>query len=240
MTSLGHRFLKIAMKWEDLIHETKNINDDRSLNTLTIGSVDSIHNYVLNNIYQDFIHHNSNTQFRFRTHQSNEIYSLLDRKEIDIGFVLQERILKDLHVQEIFREKLVLIINNNSYKNNTINISDLELKKELYINWGLNFQIWHEKWFGTDKTFGIQIDTGILLLHLLNHEDYWAIVPSSVAKQFKKFMPIRIFPFKADPPTRSCFLAFHKTNNKQSIIQEWLTRNNNNIKEVISIDSLLS
>lgn len=209
LTPAGEKFLKVALKWEELMIEARDLKYDQTRSSLTIGAVDSIHSYVLSPLYQAMRKHYQNMKLVIRTHQSNEIYSLLEHKEIDIGFPLQERVLKHFKAEKFFEEEMVLI-QKNSEKPSSDPIDNLELQPEyeLYINWGTEFRIWHEKWWGIEGTYGIQIDTGTLISMFMTHSENWAIVPLSMAKALQKTEPIRICSILSPPPPRNCFLVY--------------------------------
>lgn len=168
--------------------------------------MDSVHNYVLKDIYSKVFHEIPDIRLAIYTHQSNEIYYLIDQNNIDIGFSLQDRILKNVRVQKLFEEQMVMIQKKKtgSLKFKVEN-SRLSSKKQLFINWGMDYQIWHEKhWGPTSNTF-IQIDTAKMLGDFLEEEEMWAIVPVSIARDFHEKGLVDVFLLKDPPPSRSCF-----------------------------------
>lgn len=233
LTSTGEKFLKVALKMEELITEAKDLRTIQGEDPIVIGAVDSVHNYVLNFLYPKVREQYRKTRLILRTHQSDEIYSLLERQEIDIGFPLQERIIQDFNVNKYFQEKLVLIKKKETNPWGKINNSDLNPEYELYINWGADFRTWHEKWWGTKGTRGSQVDTGSLLLRFMNHPENWAIVPLSMAKRFQESEDIDIRSLLEEPPMRTCYIAFNKNFDRKDIIKNCFMKNTNLIKQIV-------
>ena len=111
--------------------------------------------------------------------------TLIDRREIDIGFPLQDRILRNVKVNQLFEEQMVLIQNKGNVVHElVIPNHKLDPRKQLYINWGVEYQIWHEKHWGPTVQTYIQIDTANMLIEFLTQADHWAIVPVSIARNF--------------------------------------------------------
>src|SRR5699024_11515635 len=78
---------------------------------VSIAGVDSINNFVLNDVFRSIVNDNPSISYFFRTHQSNEIYTLVEDNTVDIGFILQERVSESVIKEEFFREELVLVLN---------------------------------------------------------------------------------------------------------------------------------
>ena len=109
LTNEGERFYQIALKYESLMSETRNIKSMSGEATITIGAVDSVHNYILKDIYSQIVQEIPTIRMAIRTHQSNQIYALIDQRELDIGFSLQERVIRNIKVNQLYREQMVLI-----------------------------------------------------------------------------------------------------------------------------------
>lgn len=92
LTQEGERFYQLALRFETLYSETKNLKAGSGEATINVGAADSVHNYVLNEIYSKVFHEIPDSRLAIHTHQSNESYYSIDQNNIDIGFCLQERI----------------------------------------------------------------------------------------------------------------------------------------------------
>lgn len=215
LTEEGEKLYNIALRWEDLSIQAKDIKNDASSTTIVIGAVDSVHNYLFYSVYEKIRKEYPDIKIIIRTHQSNEIYSLLQHREIDIGFPLQERISSEFEVIKMFEEKMVLIKKKRDDDlQEVIKNSDLHVKDEIYVNWGPDFQTWHEKHWGFFGAQGIQVDTVELLYKLMSYEN-WAIVPKSVADEFAKENKVDIYELEDNPPTRSCYYVHRKNHGKK-------------------------
>ena len=150
---------------------------------------------------------------RIRTHQSNEIYRLLEQQKIDVGFVLRPIILKNVYMQEILRERMVLIrkAQNNADNNmHTVSVSELNPAKEFFINWSPAFRVWHERWWPNGLCPELYVDTAALILKLMEEEDCWSIIPLSMAREFQKTGGYQIYQIQEEPPERVIYKLVHK------------------------------
>lgn len=235
LTHEGERFYQLALRFETLYLETKNLKATSGEATISIGAVDSVHNYVLKDIYSKVFHEIPDIRLAIHTHQSNEIYYLIDQNNIDIGFSLQDRILKNVKVQKLFEEQMVMIQKKKTgLVESEVENSLLNPKQQLFINWGMDYQIWHEKhWGPTSNTF-IQIDTAKMLGDFLDEEGMWAIVPVSIARDFHKKELVDVFLLKDPPPSRSCFQIEKKgMNSRVKQVSELILESRAEIGEIV-------
>lgn len=235
LTHDGERFYQLALRFETLYLETKNLKATSGEATISIGAVDSVHNYVLKDIYSKVFHEIPDIRLAIHTHQSNEIYYLIDQNNIDIGFSLQDRILKNVKVQKLFEEQMVMIQKKKTgLVESEVENSLLNPNQQLFINWGMDYQIWHEKhWGPTSNTF-IQIDTAKMLGDFLEEEGMWAIVPVSIARNFHKKELVDVFLLKDPPPSRSCFQIEKKgMNSRVKQVSELILESRAEIEEIV-------
>lgn len=217
LTNEGERFYQIALEYESLLSEAKNVKMRTDEMTITIGAVDSVHNYIFKDMYKAITKEASTIRLAIRTYQSNEIYSLIEQRKIDIGLSLQERILRNINVKQLFTEQMVLIQHKKGKPQNRIIANDsLVAENQLYINWGINYQIWHEKHWGSSSNTYIQIDTAKMLQDLLIESNLWAIAPVSIARDFYKKGLVDVFMLEDPPPNRVCYLVEREGANKYS------------------------
>ncbi|WP_310191642.1 LysR substrate-binding domain-containing protein [Neobacillus niacini] len=82
---------------------------------MIIGAVDSVHNFILPPVYQYLIQHSQDIEIRLKTYMGFELYSLLERGEIDIAFALFEKPMPNMIIQNFYSDPMVVIANGNHY-----------------------------------------------------------------------------------------------------------------------------
>ncbi|WP_028403252.1 LysR family transcriptional regulator [Ectobacillus panaciterrae] len=211
LTPGGEEFLPIARRWEELMQETYLIESRAKYSTISIGAVDSIHSFILPPVYKELSKYSSHLNIKIRTHQSIELYWLLEHGDIDVAFTLLEQPMPNMIMKEFLREKMVVVYkqgNNLISDNEYINKLNLDFSKQLFIDWGSSFRSWYEHWIKKDKIqkhLMIQLDTVNLLSTFMEKPGHWAIVPLSIAEKFKEQGGFSIFYLEDPPPERVCY-----------------------------------
>lgn len=207
LTAEGEEFLKIARKWEELLQETQAIRS-RKKNTLIIGAVDSIHNFILPPVYKRLITHSQDIRIQLKTYIGFELYSLLEQGEIDIAFALFEKPMPNMVIKKFYSEPMVVIRQGkHPDANQAINLNDLDPAHELYHSWSPAFEAWYERCRNGAYFSGIRVDSAGLLLTLLSNPGKWAIVPLSMAKRFITLGEFTVYQLTDPPPERAYYQA---------------------------------
>ncbi|MCM3088624.1 LysR family transcriptional regulator [Bhargavaea ginsengi] len=206
LTEEGERFYPIALKYESLIAEVRSISEIQEGNTVTIGAVDSVHNYIFSDLYTRMMDDLAQIRLGVHTYQSDQIYSLIAGNELDIGFSLQERVMRGVSVTQLFEEQMVLI-QPGPEKTPIVKNEDLDASQQLLVNWGAEYRIWHEKYWGPLAHTPIQVDTVKMLRTVMAKRDYWAIVPVSVARALRTVENWSVSLLEDPPPNRVCYFV---------------------------------
>src|SRR5690625_63402 len=62
----GENFYKIALKWEQLITDSKMLKQKQYNQNVSIAGVDSINNFVLNDVFRSIVNDNPSISYFFR------------------------------------------------------------------------------------------------------------------------------------------------------------------------------
>lgn len=213
LTRKGEEFIPIAERWLSLLKDTTQLAMTEQRLNLTIASVDSLNIYLFPPLYRRLMHlEESRLSLRIRTHQSNEIYTLLDMQEIDVGFVLRPIMLRNIRTQEILRERMVLIKRCAGGGGGLLPLSvrELDPAREFYIDWSPSFHAWHEHWWPSVVRPELHVDTAALILQLMEEPEAWSIVPLSMAQEFQRLQQFQLYSLREEPPERIIYKLTHK------------------------------
>ena len=213
LTSEGEDFIPLAERWMSLEKDTiRWKSKEISKLNLNIGSVDSLNTYIFNSLYKQAIQNNTSLTINVSTHWTFTIFDLLKSYEIDIGFVPESINFRNIIIEPLFKEKMVVVFGDTrSQLPDFIHPHDLDPTKEIFMHLGSNFKKWHDYWFGSKHASSLIVDTAGLLFKILHKSDYWAIVPITVAEDFKKIMDFKISVLTEPSPERICYKAKHKS-----------------------------
>lgn len=208
LTAKGEEFLSIANRWISLDSDTKSWKVSESRISLNVALVDSLASYVFPPLFKEITENNSTIELKISSHWSVTIFDLLEYSEVDIGIVSRMVKSDSLITTPIFTEEMVHVSNSiYSEFNEIVSPCELDVKKELLLDWGNEFQVWHDYWWDPKENIQLRVDTAALIISCLNIPGSWAIVPLSVANSFKNIYPIQISKIRTPPPDRVCFLT---------------------------------
>lgn len=214
LTSKGEEFVAIAERWSILWKELKELENTSEKLFLTIGCIDTLNSTLMIPFYQNVLDSTPSINLNIRTHQSSEIYNLLENHEIDIGIVFHNLYFKKVISVPLLEEELYLVQSkSNCIAKKEINILELDNSKELYFDWDDNYRIWHNQWIKRNENFTIHVDTFQLLLQFMMTGKYWIIAPISVIKElleYDSFYVSRLINTPG-PPNRTTYYIRHKT-----------------------------
>lgn len=214
LTDKGEEFIPIAERWLSLLQDTHRLSTRGDRLYLSVASVDSLNIYLFPPLYRRLMQGEVQTlSLRIRTHQSNEIYRLLEQQKIDVGFVLRPIILKNIYMQPLLHEKMVLLRKTQQQVSEelpVISVSELDPAKEFFIDWSPAFHVWHERWWPGLLRPELHVDTAALILKLMESEEDWSIIPLSMGKEFQRTGRYQLYHIKEEPPERVIYKLTHK------------------------------
>lgn len=214
LTSKGEEFVAIAEQWSTLWKDLKALENGKERLFLNIGCIDTLNSTLMAPFYQKVLEANPPIHLNIKTHQSFEIYNLLEKNEIDIGIVFHNLYFKNVISEPLFNEPLFLVQPSDTFlEKKDISMLELAPSKELYFDWDDNYRIWHDQWIRRNENFTIQVDSFQMLLKFMLTGKYWVIAPISVIAELSKhgsFFVSRISD-KPGPPDRVTYRIRHKT-----------------------------
>lgn len=207
LTENGKEFLAIAKRWEELVSDTKKIKTRTKKSSITIGAVDSIHNYILAPVYKELNKHTKDVEVKVKTYNSTELYLQLERGTVDVAFALLELPMDNMIVEKFYSEPMVLAIKERKKQksNKIIDLKDIDSSKEIFMDWGPSFKAWYNGYRGENENAPMSVDTAQLLYTFMDDYGKWAIIPSSMAKEFASTGEFALYKLKDEPPERVCY-----------------------------------
>lgn len=205
-TPFGRRFIPIAEKWEKLWQETLNNSLHTQHRQLNISAVHSINTYIIPNVYANFIVKNPEVYLRLITNRSSESAQLVESSEVDAAFISEPQFSRSSSITPLFKEKMFYVCRVPGKPGEAVHPSQLDVGQEIMLNWGGEYLQWHGYWFPTGGTPRVHTDDMDLVRLLLETENFWAIVPKSVAFSLARDQHVHVAPVSAPPPDRTIYL----------------------------------
>ncbi|MBR2829517.1 MAG: LysR family transcriptional regulator [Solobacterium sp.] len=205
LTSHGEAFIPIANQWDTLFRETRALQTEPEVRKLAIASVDAVNNYTFTGLYSRFVAACPDIRLELKTHHSNEIHALVESRAADIGFVYSSAAWPDLISEPVYRELMYLVCRRDSTYHDGITCADLDVRDEVFLNWGPDYKRWHDAHWSPYQSPFITVNTGSMLQHYLDVPQRWAIAPLSVIEAMHENRDLAYYSVANGPSPRICY-----------------------------------
>lgn len=209
LTAEGADFVPIAQRMVSLWKETRLLKRSRDRLPLSVGCADSVNVALLAPFYRELMEEGA-LDLNIRTHQSSELYGLLDNHDIDAALVFYHLYYKNIVCQQVFQERLLLVQSAQpQVPRALVHTEELDASRELFLKWDDSYQLWHDQWLTNYARPSAIVDT-IALTRRLWQEGCWMIAPESVVCELARFQRVYVSQLKNPPPDRLCYKISHR------------------------------
>ncbi|EEX49084.1 LysR family transcriptional regulator [Jonquetella anthropi] len=201
LTPAGDGFLRAA---EQIKTALQSVTTGREADSkLRIGAVDSVNVYLLAGLFESVRQNEPSIHLEVGTHQSWQVYELIERNELDLGFVLTARPSVQVTATPLFYENLsVMRIRRDDWPE-AVSAGELDPKGELPILWGDRVALWHDQIWDPTVSPLCRPDTVALVRRLMVSPDQWCLVPQSVRAALEGEFSFQQLAER--PPQRICY-----------------------------------
>jgi len=212
LTAQGKAFLPLAERWAALDAETCQFRDQNMQLPLSVACLDSVNRYILGPVFRELTRQYPQLRLNIRTHQSQEIFALVENREVDLGVSYMLSHFNHVVCRPMFSEAMVLIAAAGTLPADVpVDHTKLDPALEIYIQWGQEFRHWHNEWWDPKIMPLVQADLASMLPLYLNHPGSWAICPVSVARALQKEgCALEIRTLSQPVPKRTCYLISNR------------------------------
>ena len=221
LTPKGEEFIVIAQRWLSLMKETMLLKTAGEEMYLSVASTDTLNSCILKDLYRSILHDkNLNLLLNIYTHYSYEIYELLEKRTVDVGFVYHHLHYKNIISEPVLREKMYVVQEwDSAIRKDQINIEELDPDNEVAFVWENNYQIWHEQMISKGKRNSLEVDIYSLFSEFLRDKGRWAIAPVTVVNRLQREQKVFVSEIanKKKPPERITYIIRHKDMNEAKI-----------------------
>jgi LysR family transcriptional regulator, transcriptional activator of the cysJI operon len=216
LTPKGENFFSIAERWEALSRETQILQASGSQLSLAISAAESISHFVLPPVYQMLNQHTPSIRLQIRTQHTQEAFDSIERREMDVAFVVREIVSPSVTVKPFFTEEMVLLrlAVPGRLAGDTVEMEELEAQHEVFINWNREFQFRHDQWWDPLCPSRVHLDTAGLITTFLNDARQWTIVPASIGAHMMRMGDFVLQKLSVSVPPRICYKVTHKFPNQ--------------------------
>lgn len=211
LTRQGEEFVQIAARWKELFDETERLKSS-SLTALRVASNESTYYTWIAPFLRRFFSRHPEVRVTVHLCDSEIVYHLMERNQIDCGFASFNSAREGILTRCIDRQELCVIRYSEAPgPEQLLPPGSLDPSREIRFIGGFfaGISAWHERWFGLERNWPLEINTSHGILPLLEHSDYWAISPLTTARELAREIPLQIFQLD-DPPEDWQIFMLHR------------------------------
>ncbi len=207
LTPQGDAFVRIAQRYMDLNREIDSFKAGENAFMLTVACSDSLNTCLFAPFYRRLLQEESNLRLNIRTHQSHEIYRLVEEHAADVGFIFYLSRHKDVVAEKVFSEKMVFALSPRIAKEVTVvSPAELDPSHEIRCSWSDAITAWHDSRWNPDLLPAVQMNTVSTVANYLSDPKSWLLCPLSVARSLRNECGALIADCTDEIPTRDAYL----------------------------------
>lgn len=216
LTPKGEHFFSIAERWEALSRETQILQAGGSPLSLAISAAESISHFVLPSLYEKLNRHDPSIRLQIRTQHTQEAFDSIERREMDVAFVVREIVSPSVAVTPFYAEEMVLLrlAAEGRQSGDPVEKEELAAEHEVFINWNKEFQFRHDQWWDPLCPSRVHLDTAGLITTFLREPEQWTIVPASIGAHMLRLGDFVLQKLSISLPPRVCYKVTHKFPNQ--------------------------
>lgn len=214
LTRAGTAFVEIANRWVDIQADVQALQTVSEQLPLAIGALESQNIAFFSRLYFELLRHRPLLRLRIMQRHSDEMYTLVDKRVIHVGFSLLDQYNPNVTVRPCYREPLVGLrlagegVTPGDVR--TVRVSDLDPQHELYMEWSDSLRVWHSQHWDPSAPGRVRVDSLNVIRDLLQEPEQWTLFPYSLAKACLARGNLEIFRLSPTPPERVCYALTHK------------------------------
>ncbi|MPW26121.1 LysR family transcriptional regulator [Alkalibaculum sp. M08DMB] len=207
LTKHGTQMMNLAKEYKRISEDIHNFSTSTIFKSLIIGAVDSVHNFILKDLYKQLLNsREEDWRVTVRTQHTKEIYENVSFRSLDIGFALSYYNYPNTEAVKIFEDPLYIVSKHNPiFASQKIILANSDLGNQLYINWGEDYIKWHNSHFSFECFPKFKLDSAQLAFELLE-VGYWFFAPASVCYNMKNLYEFKLYELSIDPPVRNVYM----------------------------------
>jgi len=212
LTPQGRAFVPLAERWVTLELETMQFQNQQVQLPLSVACLDSISRYILAPLYRKLTREHPDLRLNIRTHQSYEIFSLVENSEVDFGLTYILSRYNNVICEPLFSEGMAVLGSKRYFDTDQVlQPQQLDPEREVYVPWSQEVTLWHNNWWDPRAIPLVQTDLASMIPMYLDHPGSWAICPYSVAGAFlEENEDLQVLRLDCNIPRRICYLLRSK------------------------------
>lgn len=184
LTEQGREFTVLAEQFLSLYREAEEIPEKKRKPILRLSSVNSLAAYLLPQVLPEMMEGEAGCNVVFRSGCSLDFYGYVESGSVDVALVSDVVPSKKVIMFPAFQEPYVFAGGKDWEGTERVFPGMLDPANQIRMPWNPEYEVWHRKWFDSERVPGLNADRMEFLEGFLKGEK-WAVVPLLVAARLK-------------------------------------------------------
>lgn len=186
LTPAGEAFLPLVLKWQEAKREISNLCNEQSAFFLSVAGCEVANNNLLPELYNNLLAHSPPVHLKIITDPTDLLYEKVESREIDVAFVVHQEPSKFVTITPIHTDEMLVVRLDSEElgSEGTLTPEDLDPRDELYIEWSMDFRLWHNRTWTPNVSIPVELLTTYLAPNLMIRTGQWSIIPRCVGPHF--------------------------------------------------------
>ena len=214
LTPKGEEFYRLAVEYEGVLERMQGLCAAKPTK-LRVSSIHSVGTYILPPVYDAFMQKYPEVELVIQDLEFEMARKSVVQGFTDIAFNASGGTGKGFKVRPAFSEPMTLVCAADSAFPDVVTREMLDIKKEIYVEWGSEFEEWHASFFGQKVSPPIRLELMEQLKYFTARKEHWALVPVSAAMSLRKDAGIKqcTADFQVPRRTINCVTSEEAENN---------------------------
>lgn len=222
LTPLGEEFYRLAVEYEGILDRMQRLCATEPMK-LRVSSIHSVGTYILPAVYDAFMQQYPEIELIIQDMEFEKVRKSVVQGFTDIAFNASGKTGKGFRVRPAFSEPMTLVCASDLDFPDVVTREMLDIKKEIYVEWGEEFEEWHDAFFGQNASPPLRLEIMEQLKYFTARKGHWAFVPISAAISMRR-----------DSGIKQCAADFQVPRRTINCVTSEETENNPCVKNFIS------
>lgn len=214
LTPAGEAFLPLVLKWQEAKREISNLRKEQSAFFLCVAGCEVANNNFLPDLFNDLQAHTPPVHLKILTDPTDMLYEKVESREVDVAFVVHQEPSKFVTITPIHTDEMLVVRMDEESRTEeeVLSPGDLDPENELYIEWSLDFRLWHNRVWDPNTSVPVELLTTYLAPNLMIRTGQWAIVPRCVKPHFAgRGKPLNFYRLNEPIPSLTFYKLTHRS-----------------------------
>lgn len=186
LTPAGESFLPLVLKWQEIKREISCSCREQSVFSLCVAGCEVANNNYLPDLFNDLLTHAPPVHLKILTDPTDMLYEKVESREVDVAFVVHQEPSKFVTITPIHTDEMLIVRMEEEPRSSegVLSPGNLLPEDELYIEWSMDFRLWHNRIWDPNISTPIELLTTCLAPNLMIRAGQWAVVPRCVKPHF--------------------------------------------------------